>query len=272
MTARVELSEGDLRELLAFAEELADLAGAQILPHFRTRVVVDNKLGDGGFDPVTEADRAAEVAIRERIGRRYPDHGVLGEEFGWAPGTSPLTWVVDPIDGTRAFLCGMAQWGTLIALNDGQRPVIGVLDQPYMRERWIGAEGEARFRSAAGMQVIRTRRCASIEAAILTTTSPTGYFTEVERCAFAALAERAHLTRYGGDCYAYGLLALGHIDVIVEAALQAWDVQALIPIVEGAGGIMTTWDGRDASQGGRVLACGDRDLHAAVVDLLSAST
>jgi myo-inositol-1(or 4)-monophosphatase len=250
---------------------LADVAGAVILPHFRKPIAIDNKLGDAGFDPVTEADRAAEIAIREHIKKHRPDHGVLGEEFGRTDGRSPLTWVIDPIDGTRAFMCGMAQWGTLIALNDGERPVLGILDQPFMQERWIGFGGAAYFSSRGSSRGrIRARACPTLEDAVLTTTSPTGYFTDAERNAFLALADRAKLTRYGGDCYAYGLLALGMIDLTVEAALKAWDIQALIPIVEGAGGVVTTWDGKDASEGGRVVACGDPALHAAVVERLRA--
>ena len=268
MSARANLKPAELEELARFAEELADLAGAVILPHFRKPIAIDNKLGDAGFDPVTEADRAAEITIREHIKRRHPDHGVLGEEFGLERGRSPLTWVIDPIDGTRAFMCGMAQWGTLIALNDGERPILGILDQPFMQERWIGFGGAAYFQSRGGRSRIRTRACPTLEDAVLTTTSPSGYFTDAERGAFMALADRAKLTRYGGDCYAYGLLALGMIDLTVEAALKAWDIQALIPIVEGAGGVVTTWDGKDASKGGRVVACGDPKLHAAVVDRL----
>ena len=268
MSARAKLSIDQLQELAVFAEELAEIAGAVILPYFRQPIAVDNKLGSSGFDPVTEADRAAEKAIRERIAARYPDHGVLGEEYGATPGASPLTWVLDPIDGTRAFMCGMAQWGTLIALNNGERPVLGVLDQPFMQERWIGFGGTAHFRSRTGLDTIRTRSCPALEEAILTTTSPTGYFTDAERHAFLDLADSARLTRYGGDCYAYGLLALGMIDLTVESSLKPWDIQALIPIVEGAGGLVTAWDGKDASQGGRVVACGDAKLHAAVVDRL----
>ena len=272
MTDCVKLSDGELRELAAFAEELADAAGTAILPYFRTPMAVDNKLAGIGFDPVTEADRAAEKIIRACITARFPTHGILGEEFGHARGTSALTWVIDPIDGTRAFMCGMAQWGTLIALNDGERPVLGLLDQPFMQERWLGFGGTTSFRSRQGKKIIRTRACSALTDAILTTTSPTGYFTDIERSAFEGLAERARLTRYGGDCYAYGLLALGHIDLTVEAGLKPWDIQALIPIIEGAGGIVTAWDGTDAARGGRVIACGDRMLHAAVVDLLRAST
>ena len=265
MAERANLSVGDLRALAAFAEELADIAGGVILPFFRRPLLVENKLGADGFDPVTEADRAAEAAVRAAIGARFPDHGIIGEEHGVTAGRSPLTWVIDPIDGTRAFMCGMAQWGTLIALNDGARPVIGVLDQPFTKERWVGFDSHTRFRSREGWSQIRTRACASLEQAVLTTTSPTGYFSDEEYAAFVALSERARLTRYGGDCYAYGLLAMGMIDLTVEAGLKPWDVQALVPIVEGAGGVLTRWDGGDASQGGRVIACGDPALHAAVV-------
>lgn len=261
----------DISELTQFAEELADLSGATILPHFRERIAVHNKLGDGGFDPVTEADRAAEEVIRARIKARYPTHGVLGEEHGAEPGSSPLTWVLDPIDGTRAFVCGMAQWGTLIALNDGAKPAVGILDQPYTRERWVGAGGRTTFRDTQGRRsVLKTRACAALSAAVLSTTSPVGYFTSAEQDAFWALSGQARLTRFGGDCYAYGLLAMGFIDLIVETSLQPWDVQALVPIIENAGGVITTWTGGDPQNGGRVVACGDAKLHAAVLEALGA--
>jgi myo-inositol-1(or 4)-monophosphatase len=266
MSARDE----DLAELSQFAEELADLSGKTILPHFRERIDVHNKHASGGFDPVTEADRAAEDVIRARIKIRYPTHGIVGEEHGTESGTSRYTWVLDPIDGTRAFVCGMAQWGTLIALNDGTRPVIGVLDQPYTRERWVGAGGTSRFRDARGHHsTLKTRACASLTEAVLSTTSPVGYFDAAEQKVFWSLSDRARLTRFGGDCYAYGLLAMGFIDVIVEATLKAWDIQALIPIIENAGGIVTTWDGKPAFEGGRVVACGDPKLHAAVLEALA---
>jgi myo-inositol-1(or 4)-monophosphatase len=225
----------------------------------------------GGFDPVTEADREAETVIRAAIKARYPSHGILGEEHGHERGTSPLTWVIDPIDGTRAFMCGMAQWGTLIALHDGTRPVVGVLDQPYARERWTGANGAASFRGPdARVTPLKTRACASLRDAVLTTTSPVGYFDEAEQRAFWALSAQAKLTRFGGDCYAYGLLAMGFVDVIVESTLKAWDIQALIPIIEGAGGVVTTWSGKAAADGGQVVACGDAKLHAAVIEALAA--
>jgi myo-inositol-1(or 4)-monophosphatase len=196
----------------------------------------------------------------------------MGEEDGLEQGRDPLTWVVDPIDGTRAFVCGMPQWGTLIALNDGTRPVIGVLDQPYTRERWVASGGRSQFRDARGtMHSLRTRPCASLNDAVLTTTSPVGYFDEAEQKAFWGLASQAKLTRFGGDCYAYGLLAMGLVDVIVEATLKAWDIQALIPIVENAGGAVTTWSGAPAYEGGQVVACGDARLHAAVIEALGAA-
>ena len=256
--------------LTAFAEELADLSGKTILPHFRRQIAVANKYGDGGFDPVTAADREAEEEIRKRVKLRFPEHGILGEEHGYERGASNLTWVVDPIDGTRAFVCGMAQWGTLIALDDGSKPVIGVLDQPYTGERWVASNGSARFHHVRGETVLlKTRTCKSLSDAVLSTTSPVGYFTAEEQDAFWSLSARSKLTRFGGDCYAYGLLAMGFIDVIVESALQPWDIQALIPIVENAGGVVTTWDGGPAIDGGRVVACGDRQLHAAVMDTLA---
>lgn len=264
-------TSAELSDLTDFAEELADLSGKTILPHFRERITVHNKLGDGGFDPVTEADRAAEEAIRARIKARFPSHGILGEEYGAEPGTSPLTWVLDPIDGTRAFMCGMAQWGTLIALNDGARPIVGVLDQPYTGERWVASNGRSMFRDARGQRSqLKTRACPSLKAATLSTTSPVGYFSEAEQRAFWRLSGEARLTRFGGDCYAYGLLAMGFIDLIIESTLKPWDVQALIPIVENAGGVITTWTGEPAQDGGSVVACGDAVLHAAVIDALGA--
>ena len=262
-------SISDTKSLVSFACELADESGRIILPFFRRALAVENKLGPAGFDPVTQADRDAELAIRALIKQRHGDHGVLGEEQGLTPGSSPLTWVVDPIDGTRAFMCGMAQWGTLIALNDGTRPVIGVLDQPYLQERWVGADGVAEFqRKGEPPRPLKTRRCKSLGEATLSTTSPVGYFDVYEQRAFWALSNQVRLTRFGGDCYGYGLLAMGFIDVIVEAGLKPWDIQALIPIVAGAGGVVTGWDGKSCYDGGQVVACGDPDLLPLVLQVL----
>jgi histidinol phosphatase-like enzyme (inositol monophosphatase family) len=259
----------NIDELARFAHRLADASGDVIRPWFRiTLDVTDKGTGRAGFDPVTEADKEGENELRRLIKATYPAHGIVGEEHGREPGTDPLTWVLDPIDGTRAFICGMPQWGTLIALNDGKKPILGVLDQPVTGERWSGHSGQAQFTAASKTRAIKTRPCADLASAILTTTHPTGYFTKPEQDAFQALAGEVKMTRYGGDCYAYGLLAMGFIDLVIESSLKPWDVQALIPIVEGAGGLFTSWDGGDAQEGGRVIAAGDARVHAAALEVL----
>ncbi|HVH48059.1 MAG TPA: histidinol-phosphatase [Labilithrix sp.] len=262
MTARIE-------DLAAFASRLADASGEVIRPWFRVTLdVTDKGTGRAGFDPVTEADRQGEQELRRLIKATYPRHGVLGEEHGHEAGEDPFTWVLDPIDGTRAFICGMPQWGTLIALNDGKRPVLGLLDQPVTKERWIGYSGRAEFSSGGERKRISTRACADLASAVVTTTHPSAYFTLEEQRAFQELAGAAKMTRYGGDCYAYGLLAMGFIDLVVESSLKPWDVQALIPIIEGAGGLFTSWDGGDAQNGGRVIAAGDARVHAEALEVL----
>lgn len=249
-------------ELTAFAHRLADVAGDVIRPKFRVAMEVSDKgSGRAGYDPVTEADREAEAALRRLIKATYPTHGLLGEEHGHEVGVEACTWVLDPIDGTRAFICGMPQWGTLIAFNDGSKPILGVLDQPITRERWVGGFGQAELHTPSKVSRLRTRACADLSDAVLTTTHPSAYFSPAERTAWGELAGCVKMTRFGGDCYAYGLLAMGFIDLVVESSLQPWDVQALIPIVEGAGGVFTSWDGGEAHDGGRVIAAGDRRVH-----------
>lgn len=262
-----------IAELATFAGKLADASGKVIRPWFRVSLdVTDKGTGRAGFDPVTEADRQGEHEIRRLIRETYPTHGILGEEHGHEPGSDPLTWVLDPIDGTRAFICGMPQWGTLIAVHDGTRPVLGVLDQPVTRERWIGHSGQSELVSVVEGRTerkrIKTRACTSLSNAVLTTTHPSSYFTAQEQRAFQQLAGSARMTRFGGDCYAYALLAMGFIDLVVEASLKPWDVQALIPIIEGAGGRCTSWDGGDAQHGGRVVAAGDPRIHAEALEVL----
>jgi histidinol phosphatase-like enzyme (inositol monophosphatase family) len=256
----------NLTQHLDFAHTLADASGRTILPYFRQDIAIDNKLAHG-FDPVTEADRAAEAVIRALIRMHYPEHSILGEEEGHFEGVSSVTWVLDPIDGTRAFVTGQPLWGTLIALNDGARPVLGVLDQPYLRERFFGHSGESYFRGPAGNHTLRTRPCASLKDAVLSSTHP-DLFKGRETHAFQGLAEKTRMTRYGGDCYAYGLLAMGHIDLVVESGLKPYDIQALIPIVEGAGGVIVNWRGGDAQHGGQAVACGDPKLLPHVLEIL----
>lgn len=257
----------DLAALVAFANELADRSGAVIAPHFRAGGGVDNKAGGGDFDPVTVADRDAESAIRARIKEVYPDHGILGEEHGYERGASELTWVIDPIDGTRAFITGLPLWGTLIALRDATRPIVGVMDQPFTGERFVGSALGASLVRGAETRALATRRCARVEDAVVMSTSP-HLFDAAEHAAFERVRARARLTRYGGDCYAYAMVGLGTVDAVIESGLKAYDIQALVPILENAGGVVTTWSGGAPDDGGQILACGDRALHAALLAML----
>ena len=257
-------------EFLEFALATARAAGEAILPHFRGVLDVADKSGGRLFDPVTIADRAAETVIRSAIATAYPDHGIRGEEHGRRKGESPYTWVVDPIDGTRSFILGQMHWATMIALHDGERIVVGVANQPYVGESFAAvAGGPAEWRRGSERRRLSTRRCASVADAVVACTDPTMFETPAARAAFDRVATRARLTRWGGDCYAYCLLAMGLIDVVIEASLEAYDVQALIPIVEAAGGAMTNWTGASCEEGGLVVACGDRSLHGKVLELLS---
>jgi histidinol-phosphatase len=257
----------DISERLAFAHTLADASGAIIRPLFRKRIEIVDK-GAGAFDPVTEADRRAEEVIRARIEETFPDDAILGEEYGEKTGSSGYRWTLDPIDGTRAFIVGITLWGTLIALEYGGKPVIGILDQPINNERFIGVDGKAHLRTPEATVALHTRACAKLADAIATTTHPFAYFTPEEMVLFDQLAKKSRMSRFHGDCYSYGMLALGFIDCVVEAGLKPWDTAALIPIVEGAGGIITDWHGNTITGGGRVVAAGDKRVHAEAVKLL----
>jgi histidinol phosphatase-like enzyme (inositol monophosphatase family) len=260
----------DIEARLAFAHILADASGAVIRPYFRRRIDIEDK-GSGAFDPVTEADRRAEEIIRERIEKEFPDDAILGEEFGGKEGKSGYRWLLDPIDGTRAFIAGITLWGTLIALEHAGRPVFGVLDQPVLKERFVGAGGKATLTTPETTAALRSRECANLADAIVMTTHPFAYFTPEEAARFDRVARASRLSRFHGDCYAYGLLAMGFVDCVAEAGLKEWDTAALIPIVEGAGGIITDWNGLPVRGGGRVLACGDPRVHAEAVRILSLS-
>jgi myo-inositol-1(or 4)-monophosphatase len=261
----------NIEEHLAFAHRLADAAGEVIRPYFRQRIDVTNKGAAEGkaYDPVTEADRRAETAIRAIIKRERPQDAILGEEHGHEAGTSGLTWVIDPIDGTRAFITGQTQWGTLIALNEKGAPVLGILDQPILGERFVGTLARTTMRSREGETVLKTRPRDALGDAVLMTTNPWGYFTDRELAAFQRLSQASQFTRFGGDCYGYGLIAMGFVDLVVEARLAPWDIQALIPIVQGAGGIVTDWEGKFVYEGGRVIAAGDKRVHAQAMALLN---
>jgi histidinol phosphatase-like enzyme (inositol monophosphatase family) len=266
-----KISRAEFADLLDCAHDLADRAGQAILPHFRKSLQVDNKAEAGKFDPVTIADRAAEKVIMKALKLAYPEHAIEGEEFGSHAGkpavkgdaASPFRWVIDPIDGTRSFIMGLPTWGTLIGLMDGDTPLLGVMDQPFTNERFWSTEKASFFRGPDGREKrIKTRSCPSLADATLSTTHPDMFAGGAEAKGFQKLRAKARTTRYGGDCYAYCLLAAGHIDLIIEAGLKPYDVAALIPVIERAGGVITSWTGASCAQGGRVLAAGDPALHA----------
>ncbi|KUP93510.1 histidinol-phosphatase [Tritonibacter horizontis] len=252
---------------LDVARRLADAAGEVILPYFRNATTAtDNKL-EGGFDPVTVADRAAERTMRDLLAKLRPEDGILGEEFDPKPGTSGRTWVLDPIDGTRGFISGTPTWGVLIALSEDAGPILGIIDQPYIGERFEGTRAHAQLRGPQGTRRLATRKTASLDEAILFTTFPE-VGTEADRTAFQRVAREVKLTRYGMDCYAYALLAAGTVDLVIEAGLNAYDIQGPIAVIEAAGGIVTNWEGGPAHDGGRALAAANPDIHAAALALL----
>jgi len=256
---------------LALIHRLADAAGEVIRPYFRRRIDVADKGAAKGemFDPVTAADKGAEEAIRAILNSERPDDGILGEEFPEKKSNNGRQWVIDPVDGTRAFITGQTQWGTLIALNENGRVSLGVMDQPVTRERFIGHGGTAELHAPEGVAKLAVRPCAGLAQAVLMTTHPWSYFDAAEAAAFRRLCDASMMSRFGGDCYAYGLLAMGFVDVVVEARLKPWDIQALIPIVEGGGGIITDWTGAPCAEGGRVIAAGDKRVHAAALEFLA---
>ncbi len=250
-----------------FFFELADAASAETLPRFRTGVAVTNKQ-DGGYDPVTEGDQAAESAIRALIEARFPQHGILGEEHGNVGLDREHVWVIDPIDGTRAFISGVPVWGTLIGFQSAGRATMGMMDQPFTRERYFADGTSAWYFGPEGERTIRTRDCASLSDAILFTTTP-HIFTAEEKPFYEKVQDQVRLFRYGVDCYAYCLLAAGHVDLVIESGLKPYDVGALIPVIEQAGGIITTWDGGRPENGGRILAAGSRSVHEEALAILS---
>jgi len=252
---------------LEIAHLLADAARAAILPHFRcSNLSAENKLVEG-FDPVTIADRAAETAMRALLHQHRPRDAIWGEEFGQTPGQSGRTWVLDPIDGTRGFISGTPTWGVLIALSDDTGPFLGIIDQPYTGERFVGAPDLAEMTGPLGRLPLQTRSTGDLAEAILFTTFPE-VGTPDDRAGFERVSAQVKLTRYGMDCYAYALLAMGQVDLVVEAGLNAYDIQGPIAVIQAAGGIVTDWRGGPAHDGGRVLAAGNAQIHAAALELL----
>jgi myo-inositol-1(or 4)-monophosphatase len=253
---------------IAFAHRLADASGAAIRPYFRQRIEIANKL-ENDFDPVTEADKGGERAIRAILDAERPGDAILGEEYGEKPGTSGWRWVLDPVDGTRCFITGRHEWGSLIALEKDEVPVLGILDQPVLGERFLGVNGKAELRQAGKVTSLQVRACPDIREAVLCATDPSAYMTGPQQVAFDRVKARVRLTRYHGDCYIFAMLAMGFIDVIVEGAFRRWDVAALMPLVAGAGGVITNWRGETWRDGDPLLATGDARLHAQIVTLLA---
>ena len=257
----------------AFVAALATAAGEVILPFFRSALPAHDKSRGGVFDPVTEADRAAETAMRRMILDTFPAHGIIGEEFEPHQPDAEYVWILDPIDGTKSFMSGLPLWGTLVALEHHGQPAYGMMHQPFTRERFFGDRARATWSglNTHGTQIdhhLRTRSCEALGTATLMTTSPLLMAPE-EQEAYRRIEAQVRMPRFGGDCYAYCMLAAGYVDLIVEAGLKAYDIAPLIPIILGAGGIVTTWDGGDAARGGRIVAAGDARLHEAALKLLN---
>jgi inositol-phosphate phosphatase/L-galactose 1-phosphate phosphatase/histidinol-phosphatase len=254
----------DLAPFVALANDLADQSGAILRRYFRQPIAVDDK---SDASPVTVADREVEQTLRAAIAKSFPDHGILGEEFGSQRTDADYVWVLDPIDGTKSFITGKATFGTLIALCRKGVPIVGVIDQPIIRERWIGAEGSATTFNGAPA---KTRRGVALADALLYATTPE-MFVDGDLADYARLTAQVKHALYGADCYAYGLLASGFTDLVCEASLKPYDYCALVPVVSGAGGAITDWEGRPLTiaSGPRVIAAGDAALHAAARAVLS---
>lgn len=273
----VLLDEAALELALSNANLMADASGKAIVPHFRALADVENKVANAsvedhhrGYDPVTIADREAELAIREIIERHCPQDGIYGEEFGYRQGESGLTWVLDPIDGTRGFVCGMPTWGTLIALYNGTRSILGVLDQPVLGERFVGLLAEkpkAWLEQRGERQLLRCRRTQSLDESLMCTTTP-DIFAGEHWAVYERITAAVASTRYGTDCYGYAMLAAGQVDLVIEPALSAYDIQALVPIVKAAGGVISDWSGNEVVAGGNVIAAANRQLHERALSLV----
>lgn len=252
------LSETQLATLEAFSIDLARAAADVILPLFRTGLGAEDKGGPGAFDPVTAADKGAEAAIRKLIAERFPEHGVIGEEYGEDRPDAEFVWVLDPVDGTRAFIAGLPLWTTLIALRHQGEPVLGLISQPFLDEIYVGAAARAR-RLARGTETpIRVRPCPKLTDAVIATTDP-HLFNGAELGAWTQVRAAAKLSRYGYDAYAFAMVAQGTMDMVIEAGLKTWDIECAIPLIRAAGGVVTDWRGAQVGrEGGQVAIAGDR--------------
>ena len=265
---KIPLSHHEIEEGLQFAKATLQLAGKEILPLFRNNLFSENKI-TAGYDPVTLADKKSEALIREEIAKHYPHHGVFGEEEGYAAGNG-LTWVIDPIDGTRGFMAGMLHWGMLLALFDGETPVLGGAYQPYTGELFYGVATNSWLQKGSESEKsLKTSSCFDLELAFLGSTDES-LFGDALKEKFHKLKNTVRVCRLGGDCYSYCALAMGGLDIAIDPGLKPYDIQALIPIIKGAGGEITTFDGRNPSMGGDVIASANLTLHRKVLEVLNA--
>ena len=249
-------------DYIAFLEDLVEQAGEIPLKYFRSDLVVTDKREKGAaFDPVTRADRETEEFIRARIAAAYPDHGIIGEEFGATPGGTALTWLIDPIDGTRGFISGTPMWGVLVGLKQGEECLVGAMRQPYTEETWIGDGNTAHFIRRRQRSRLRVREQVALADAVVCCTHPAMYPTDAAREQFMDVVARCRFSRYGTECLGYGMLASGYVDLVIEGGLSAYDIMPLIPIVAGAGGIITDWQGNPALNGGLIVAASCKQLH-----------
>lgn len=255
-------------ELLDFALELAEAAAETAIAHFRTGGTVDNKADGQDIDPVTAGDRESEAAMRRLIESRYPTHGIVGEEYGPVREDAEFVWILDPIDGTRAFVLGLPVWGTLIGLLHRGKPVVGVMSQPVVGDVFYGSAAGSFLRHRGETRKLSVRPQKTFAAASIVTTTPS-LFSDEERAHYDRVEAECGLVRYGTDCYGYALLAAGFVDLVIESALKPFDIVALIPIVTGAGGLVSDWSGGSAAGGGRILAAGDPDLHRRTIEILA---
>jgi histidinol phosphatase-like enzyme (inositol monophosphatase family) len=252
-----------------FLFALAQAASDETLPRFRQSGAIENKL-QTGFDPVTEADKAAEHAIRKLIQRDFPDHGILGEEHGALGLDRDYVWVIDPIDGTRAFISGLPVWGTLIGLTQKGKAVSGLMSQPFTAELFYALDGDAFLSRHGKAERLKSRQTTSLAGATMFTTTPHLFKGEAKR-RFGELEDKVKLSRYGCDCYAYAMVAAGHADLVVEPGLKPYDIVALIPIIESAGGVVSCWDGAPAENGGNIIAAATPELHRAALEIMNGS-
>jgi myo-inositol-1(or 4)-monophosphatase len=264
------MTRDDIDRYLRFAIEAVEEAGPIALKYFRRGAAVANKKSDGFFDPVTAADREIEMFLRERIAQRFADHGVIGEEHGATAGRSSLSWVIDPIDGTRAFISGMPAWGMMMGLVESGEPRVGVVHQPFLGETFVGDRERAWLHAGGERTEMHARPSTRLRDAVLYCTHPS-MFSASELDAFERVAEACRMSRFGGDCYSYCLLALGEIDVVIESSLQPYDILPLIPILEGAGAVATDWKGDPPLTGGAVVVAATPELHAEVMAALTTS-